>query len=52
MKMSVEIEILPEPEISLAAGKAGVDPRAMMARHGAAGDDEVCPPVVAGHFMP
>jgi hypothetical protein len=51
MKMSVEIEILPEPEISFAAGKAGVDPRAM-ARHGAAGDDEVCPPVVAGHFMP
>jgi hypothetical protein len=36
MKMSVEIEILPEPEISFAAGKVGVDPRAMMVRYGAA----------------
>jgi hypothetical protein len=34
--LSVEIEILPEPEISFAAGNAGVDPRAMMARYGAA----------------
>jgi hypothetical protein len=36
MKMNVEIEILPEPEISFAAGKVGVDPRAMMVRYGAA----------------
>jgi hypothetical protein len=36
MKIDIAIEVLPEPEISFASGKVGVDPRAMMLRYGAA----------------
>lgn len=36
MSLNIDIEILDEPEISFAAGKLGVDPRAMMLRFGAA----------------
>jgi hypothetical protein len=36
MKFDIDIQVLPEPEISFASGKLGVDPRAMMLQYGAA----------------
>src|SRR6204780_2948025 len=36
MSLDIQIEVLPEPELIFAAGKSGVEPRAMMMRYGAA----------------
>ncbi len=36
MNLTIQLEVLPEPQLVFASGQLGVDPRVMMARYGAA----------------